>query len=169
MSRPLRTAALFTSVVLLLGLGGVVGFFLFKNAQVVIIRFPGFAPRLDDPFPMLEFEGPLALIMAVAFICGVVVAMLLLVLPGWLRRGVERRREGRFIRGLEGELDDLRNLPISSPAPLEDVLEEGPRARAASEEDAAEAEENLLLAAALGGAGEGSADFAAGTEKRPPR
>jgi hypothetical protein len=153
MSRPLRTVAIFTSVVILLALGGVSGFFLFKNAQWVIVRFPGLAARLDDPFPMLEFEAPLALIIAVAFICGFVLAMLLLVLPGWLRRGVERRREHRFIRGLEGELDDLRNLPIRDPAPLEDVPDEGPRARPPSEAEAAEAEESALLAAALGGEG----------------
>ena len=149
MSRPLRTVAIFTSVVILLALGGVCGFFLFKNAQWVIVRFPGVAVNLDDPFPMLEFEAPLALIIAVAFICGFILAMLLLVLPGWLRRGVERRREHRFIHNLEGELDDLRNLPIREPAPLEDVAEEA-HAHAPSEAEAAEAEENALLAAALG-------------------
>jgi len=55
-------------------------------------------------------ETPLGLVMALSFVLGFGLAMLLMVLPGWLRRGVERRHEKRFIRGLEGELTDLRNL-----------------------------------------------------------
>jgi hypothetical protein len=147
MSRALRTAAIFLGVTLLIALGALVGYFLFKNAQWVIIRFPTVAARWEDPFPLDEFEAPLSLIVALSFIAGFAAALLLLVLPGWVRRGVERRREQRFIRGLEGELDDLRNLPVTEPAPLEDVaetpIEGAPPAETPEEEDRA------LLAAAL--------------------
>jgi uncharacterized membrane protein YciS (DUF1049 family) len=148
----LRTVALFLGVVFLLALGGALSYFLVVNAQWVLVRFPGVRLRLEEPFALVQLETPLAAVMAVAFVLGFLAALLVMVLPGWLRRGVERRRERRFIRGLEGELTDLRNLPVTSPAPLEDLPEEPRSPRPAAQ--TAEEEERALLAAALGAAGE---------------
>lgn len=147
MSRTLRSVLIFLGVILLLALGGVASVFLVQNSRWVTIRFPGLSFSWDAPFPMVEFETPLAVIIAAAFALGFVTALLLLVIPGWIGRGVERQRERRFIRGLEGELTDLRNLPVTSPAPLEDVPEEPMSSPAAVE--APEDEERALLAAAL--------------------
>jgi hypothetical protein len=147
-SRSLRSLALFLGIVFLLALGGVLTYFLMINAQWILVRFPGLRLRLDDPLAVVQLEAPLAAVMAVAFGLGFGAALLLIALPGWLRRGVERRRERRFVRGLEGELTGLRNLPVTDPAPLEDLAED--RAPAAGvEPESVEEEERALLAAAL--------------------
>jgi len=146
-SRTVRGLVLFAGIVFLLAVGGVLSYFLIINSQWVVLRFPGLSLRWDAPFPTLEVETPLAVVMAVCFVLGFFAAALLIVVPTWLRRGVERRRERRFIRGLEGELTDLRNLPLTTPAPLEDLPEEGSRQR--EREDTQEDEERALLAAAL--------------------
>jgi hypothetical protein len=147
-SRSLRSVALFVVVLLLLAAGGVLTYFLIINGQWVVVRFPAVRGRLDDPFGMVELETPLGVVMALAFVVGFALALLLMVLPGWLRRGVERRRERRFIRGLEGELTDLRNLPLSQPAPLEDLPEER-LAEPSALPESPEEEERALLVAAL--------------------
>lgn len=149
MSRTLKALLVFLVVLLLVALGGVVGYFLVKNSHWVVIRFPVLALSWDDPFPVEEYDTPLPLVMAVSFAAGLVLGLMVFV-PSWLRRAVERRRERRFIRGLEGELSDLRNLPVTDPAPLEDIADEpdgegGGRRERAREQD----EDEALLAAAL--------------------
>jgi hypothetical protein len=135
----------FLGVSCLLGMGAVSGYFLIRNAQWVVVRFPAAGQSWDHPLSILEFEAPLAAVMGMAFALGFLVAMLLLVIPAWMRRGVERRRDRRFIRGLEGELTDLRNLAVTHPAPLEDVAEPPPPV--AAETEGAEEEQELLAAA----------------------
>jgi uncharacterized integral membrane protein len=144
-SRTLRALVAVVGIAFLLGLGAVTGYFLIQNGQWVVLRFPALGESWDQPLSLLEFESPLGVIMGLAFVAGFLVAMLLLVIPAWMRRGVERRRERRFIRGLEGELVDLRNLAVDHPAPLEDVPETPPAAGA--EAEAAEEEQALLVAA----------------------
>jgi len=155
MTRGLRIALTSFVVVLLVGLGAVVGLFLVQNAQWVVLRAPWLRFRLDDPFLVAEYETPLYAVMAAAFVVGFVLAVLLFI-PFWLRRSVERGRERRFIRGLEGELTDLRNLPVDHPAPLEDEPD-APREPSAAAAPSAEEEERALLAAALQDPGKGTA------------
>lgn len=147
MTRGLRIALTSFIVVLLVGVGAVVALFLVQNAQWVVLRAPWLRFRLDDPFLVAEYETPLYMVMAAAFVVGFALAVLLFV-PFWLRRSVERGRERRFIRGLEGELTDLRNLPLDHPAPLEDEPD-APREASAPAAPSAEEEERALLAAAL--------------------
>jgi len=120
-----------------------------------VVRLPWLRPALEDPFSVVEYEARLYLVFAIAFAAGLLLAVLLFI-PSWILRTWERGKEHRALRGLEGELIDLRNLPVTSPAPLEDVPDEPLSAGAAgapSEED----EEHALLAAALQDTGEGGA------------
>jgi uncharacterized membrane protein YciS (DUF1049 family) len=146
MTRGLRIAVTSFVVVLLVALGAVVGLFLVQNAQWVVLRAPWLRFRLDDPFLVAEYETPLYAVMAAAFVVGFALAVLLFI-PFWLRRSVERGRERRFVRGLEEELTDLRNLPVDHPAPLEDEPDQ-PR-ESSPPPPSAEEEERALLAAAL--------------------
>jgi uncharacterized membrane protein YciS (DUF1049 family) len=147
MTRSLRLTAIALVALLLIAVGAIVGLFLVQNAHWIIVRVPFLRLQWDDPFPLVEYETPLYAVMAVAFVAGFLLAMPLFLL-GWLRRSVERGRERRMIRGLEGELVDLRNLPVTNPAPLEDeadaAAERHGLAPATPEE-----EERALLAAAL--------------------
>jgi hypothetical protein len=156
--RALRTAAFVFGAVLLLAAGGVLTLFLLRNAQWVVLQIPLFTFRLSDPISSIELESPLAVLLVEAFAVGCL-STLLLFLPGAVRRAVERSRERRFIRDLEGEIGDLRSLPVETPAPLEDLPEErdGEPAPAAKIED----DDRVLLEAALVGAPGG------GTGPRP--
>jgi hypothetical protein len=147
MTRSLRLTAIALAVVLLVVIGAVVGLFLVQNAHWVILRAPFLRLQWDDPFPLVEYETPLYAVMAVAFVAGFLLAMPLFIL-GWLRRSVERGRERRMIRGLEGELVDLRNLPVTNPAPLEDEVDAAAEGQGLPP-PTPEEEERALLAAAL--------------------
>lgn len=153
MSQKLKGLILTVLILLLVVLSATLGYFMVLNAQWVVVRYPMIPTSLDDPVPLLEYEAPLAAVMAAAFGVGFLLAMLIFA-PSWIKRAWERRQERRFIDNLEGELSDLRNMPVTDPAPLEDIDEE-PSGRklkreAASEED----EEAALLAAALQEPGE---------------
>ena len=141
-------------VLLLISVGAVLGLFMFKNAQWVVIHIPTVNLDWSDPLPVLEYETPLAMAMAMAFALGCVVATLVF-LPSRLRRALERRRERRFITNLEGELSDLRNLPLTGPAPLEDMDDE-PVRRGTERISSAEEDEALLLSALAGPRARGS-------------
>ncbi len=119
MQRLLKGSLLLLAIILLIALGGVLTFFLLRNAQWVVIRVPMLEPSWSDPLAVAEYETPLALVMVGACAVGALLALLALV-PATLRRAVERRRERRFLGDLEQELSELRNLPVTSPAPLED-------------------------------------------------
>jgi hypothetical protein len=136
----------------LLMVGGIMALFLMLNAQWVVVRVPRLSLDWSRPLSSVEYETPLAVGLALAFALGA----LLVLMPTWLRRAVERQRERRFIGDLQGELTDLRNLPLTHPAPLEDVPEPHPEADAQPQEaaDADDDEDERLLMAALQGEGQ---------------
>jgi uncharacterized membrane protein YciS (DUF1049 family) len=152
MSQKLKGLILTVLILLLVVLSGTLGYFMVLNAQWVVVRYPMIPTSLNDPVPLLEYEAPLAAVMACAFGVGFLLSMLFFA-PSWLKRAWERRQERRFINNLEGELSDLRNMPVTDPAPLEDIDEE-PRGRQREREVSEEDEEAALLAAALQDRGE---------------
>lgn len=143
----MKRALIGLSLLLLVGLVAVVVVFMVNNAHWVIVRFPTLQLDLEHPFPTVEYDVALPLVMLGSVIVGFLVATFLF-LPGLLRRLWERQREHRFIKGLEGELAGLRTLPATEPAPLEDIPET-PRPRAASGAAPPLPDEDELLAAAL--------------------
>ena len=152
MNRSFRGALLFVVVLLLISVGAVLGFFMFKNAQWVVIHVPTVTFQLESPFSVVEYETPLAAALAAALALGCVITTLVF-LPARLGRALERRRERRFISNLEGELTDLRNLPLTGPAPLED-MDDSPVDRDHDDlKSSAEEDEELLIAALQSRAG----------------
>lgn len=147
MSRTLRALSLLLLTLVLVGVGAVLGLFLLRNAQWVVVRLPVAHLSLSDPISVEEYETPLAVAILLSCAVGALLATLAVV-PSWLRRGVERRRQQRTIDDLRGELSDLRNLPLSGPAPLEEA-EFGAGKRRSREDDADE-----LLLQALRGEGD---------------
>ena len=147
MNRSFRGALLFVVVLLLISVGAVLGFFMFQNAQWVVIHIPTVTLDWDSPFSVVEYETPLAMALAVAVALGCVVTTLVF-LPARLGRALERRRERRFITNLEGELTDLRNLPLTGPAPLED-MDDSPVERDRDHRKSSAEEDEALLIAAL--------------------
>lgn len=147
MNRSFRGLLLFIAVLVLISVGAVLGFFMFHNAQWVVVHVPTLTLQWEDPFSVVEYETPLAMALAVAFAVGFVVTGLMY-LPARLRRALERRRERRFISNLEGELTDLRNLPLTGPAPLED-MDDSPVDRDREEKMTSAEEDEALLIAAL--------------------
>ena len=146
MRRGLRLLILAATLLLVLGVFWLIFYFGMRNSHWVAVRVPAVHWSWENPLPVEEYEAQLWLVMLVAFGVGILLTMLLLVIPGWIRRGVERRRERRFISSLEGELSDLRNLPVNEPAPLEDLAEEPhPQPTAVADTE----EEDELLAAGL--------------------
>lgn len=149
MSRWLRTLA-FSLLFLTAGVAFWGSYhFLAQNNAWVILKIPFIQWDLNDPFPNLEYDAYLWLVMVVAFFVGALFAGLLF-FPSWIRRGVERRRQRRYIHDLEGELADLRNLPVNSPAPLEDEPPQGQEKRQSVDPLQEEEEERALMRAALG-------------------
>lgn len=120
MSRGLKLVVAVVVLLVLLVAGGAVALFLVENADWVVIRVPVLRADISDPIASELWEMPLAALLAISFGAGLLLASLLLV-PGALRRAFERGRQRRFIDELEGELADLRNLPVTAPAPLEDL------------------------------------------------
>ena len=118
--RLLKGTLWFIVITLLVCLGSVLTLFMLRNAQWVVIRVPLLGTSLSAPMAVAEYETPLAAVMVAACVVGAVLATVAQ-LPFVLRRAVERRRERRFMVDLEQELSDLRNLPVTGPAPLEDT------------------------------------------------
>jgi len=146
-SRLVKTLSVSVLVLLLLFFGGTLTYFLAQNSEWVVVRYPTVQLDWSDPLPTVEYESPLALVMAISIVMGFVIAVVLF-FPSWFRRAWERRRERRFINSLEGELTDLRNLPVDHPAPLEDLPETSTRRRPAPADSGTD-EDAALLAAAL--------------------
>lgn len=150
MSRGIKAILISAVILILVSLGATLGYFLIQNGSWVVVRFPTAQADLEQPLSLVEYETPLAVVMAVSMAVGFLLAVVLF-FPSWIRRVWERSRERRFISGLEDELTDLRNLPVNSPAPLEDLPDpagevgkgEGKRKKVIVDEDTA------LLAAAL--------------------
>jgi hypothetical protein len=134
MIRWLRTAVAVAAVLVVLALGSVIGLLTVANSSYVAVKpHPWLAPVLEPMIgaQVVEIQLPVLLagwVLAVFAVAGLVAGT---VLQAWRRRQYES-----LIARLEHELVRLRNLPISAPAPLED-LPEHPDAEAARElEDA---------------------------------
>ncbi len=124
MLRALRFVATATMILSLIGLGVIAGLFLVANSGWIPVNIPPWLTGLfgnkphDVWFPAL-IAGWLAS------------AILLAALVLWSLFYVWRRRQYEALIGrLERELANLRNLPFTEPAPLED-LPETPSTRAA--------------------------------------
>lgn len=144
MSRPLRSLVLVAAVIMVVFSVGVLVLFFKENAQWVVVRVPAAQARLGDPFYVVEYESPLWAIMLASLGAGCGLTVLALV-PSWIRRAVDRNRDQRYIRELEGELSDLRNLAITAPAPLEDLPASASGAAASVGDEAAFEESSLAL------------------------
>lgn len=163
MSRGLKAILISVVILILVSLGATLGYFLLQNGSWVVVRFPTAQADLEQPLSLVEYETPLAVVMAVSMGVGFLLAVVLF-FPSWIRRVWERSRERRFITGLEDELTDLRNLPVNSPAPLEDLPDPtGEEERGARNKKVMVDEDTALLAAALHG------DESAGADERSGR
>jgi hypothetical protein len=130
----LVSLALVTSAVLAVGIG--VGLFVVENAAWVRVEVPPLLAGLfgEEPFevwlPALMGSWLVASLAALALVAGSAYYV-------WRRRQYEA-----LIRRIEGELTELRNLPFTNPAPLEDLPERpDPEARAAAHADDHDADE----------------------------
>ncbi len=125
MVRWMRVAAAAALVVSLVIVGVGIGLFLVANGGWIAVTVP---PWLTGVFgnPSLELWLP-------ALIAGWLLSVLsVAALLGWSMFYVWRRRQYEsLIKRLERELTELRNLPFTAPAPLEDLPEE-PDAEAAA-------------------------------------
>jgi hypothetical protein len=148
--RSLRALLAFALLLLGVALLWVVFTFGSQNAHWVIVRIPTLQWQWENPFPNIEYEARLWLVMLTCVLVGFCLALPIFLFSS-MRRGMERRRERRFIKGLEAELVDLRNLPVTNPAPLEDVPEDpiGDRQRGLLAPTSIEEDERELLEAAL--------------------
>jgi len=130
MIRWLRTAIAVAGVLMVLALGSVIGLLTVANSSYVAVKpHPWLAPVLEPMIgaQVVEIQLPVLLagwVLAVLAVAGLIAGT---VLQAWRRRQYES-----LITRLEHELVRLRNLPISAPAPLED-LPEHPDAEAARE------------------------------------
>lgn len=121
MSHRLRLATIGLFVLGLALASAWLGAFAMRNSQLIVLRVP--EPRLDlaAPLETVIWESQASWLVLGAFLCGAVAVIFAVIVPMSLRRGYQRHRDRRLIRQLEDELADLRNLPILSPAPLEDL------------------------------------------------
>lgn len=140
MSHRLRLATIGLFVLGLALASAWLGAFAMRNSQLIVLRVP--EPRLDlaAPLETVIWESQASWLVLGAFLSGSVAMIFALVLPLALRRGYQRHRDRRLIRQLEHELADLRNLPILSPAPLEDLEADPEPSGSVDAEPAVEAE-----------------------------
>ncbi|MCP4449005.1 MAG: hypothetical protein GY811_27275 [Myxococcales bacterium] len=114
----MRVAAVAALVVSLVIVGVGIGLFLVANGGWVAVTVP---PWLTGVFgnPSLELWLP-------ALIAGWLISVIsVTALIAWSMIYVWRRRQYEsLIARLERELSELRNLPFTAPAPLEDLPEE---------------------------------------------
>jgi hypothetical protein len=119
--RLFRTAILALAGLLFVILGAAFGLFVRMNPDWVTLRWP--VPRLsaDHPLGEVDYEVRSALLASGWLGMTVLLALAFALLLVHLRA---RRQADARIRGLEREVQALRNLPILSPTPLEDVADE---------------------------------------------
>lgn len=117
MFRWLRLIAIATVILSMIGLGVMAGLFLVANSSWVPVEVP---PWLAGLFEKQHYEVRLP-----ALIAGwLATALLLATIVLWSMFYVWRRRQYESLIGrLEKELANLRNLPFTEPAPLEDLPE----------------------------------------------
>jgi hypothetical protein len=157
MRRGLRIFVFSVAFLLVAAALAVVAAFVAHNGAWALIKVPVVGASVGEPLAWVEFEGHQGGMLVGSFFAGAVSVVLLLLIPLSLRRGYERRRRDRFIGALEGELSDLRNLPLTQPAPYEDIDEEraegagqgasGPRSGARRRQLIDDDDEALLIAA----------------------
>ena len=117
MVRWVRLALVGTVILLILGLGVVAGLFLIANDSWVDVEVPRWLQSLFGDKPA---EIWLPALIGGWILSGLLAGALLV----WSMFYVWRRRQYEaLIDRLEGELADLRNLPFTAPAPLEDLPE----------------------------------------------
>jgi hypothetical protein len=116
--RWLRLLAIATAVLAMIGLGVIVGLFLVANAGWVVVDVP---PWLRDLFAERQYEIWLPTLIAGWLTTTVLLALTVLLSMAYVWR---RRQYEALVDRLERELARLRNLPLTDPAPLEDVVEE---------------------------------------------
>jgi hypothetical protein len=122
--RSLRVIATATMVVSMIGLGVVAGLFLVANAGWVPVTIPPWlTPLFGDRPHEIWLPALIAGWLASAVLLGALVLSTMFAI--WRRRQYES-----LVNRLERELAELRNLPFTEPAPLED-LPEVPSAHAA--------------------------------------
>ena len=124
MIRWVRLAAAGALVVSLLALGVGIGLFLVANNAWIPIDVP---PWLTGVFGKPELELWIPALISGWLVAVITVAALLVGSMFYVWR---RRQYESLIGRLERELTELRNLPFTAPAPLEDLPEE-PSAEAA--------------------------------------
>jgi len=100
-----------------------VGAFVSDNGHWVAVRVPEPRWSLGGPVQRVIWDAQLCWLVVGAFASGAFVLLALVWLPSRLRQSMQRRQDRRLIERLEAELADLRNLPVLSPMPLEDVQE----------------------------------------------
>jgi hypothetical protein len=132
--RWLRAATAIAVVLAILAVGSVIGLLAVANSGYVAIQPHDWLRPVLDPLlgpQIMEVQVPVLL-------AGWVVAVLAAsaLVAGTMRFAWRRRQHESLIGRLERELVRLRNLPITTPAPLED-LPEHPDAEIARELDLA--------------------------------
>ena len=136
MIRWLRLAATAAVILSMIGLGVIAGLFLVANAGWIPVRIP---PWLTGLFGDRPHDVWLPALIAGWLAAAVLLGALVL----WSMFYVWRRRQYESLIGrLERELANLRNLPFTEPAPLED-LPEVPSAHAARVMNALDDDEGL--------------------------
>lgn len=119
-----RTIGIVLVVLLVAGTGAVTGAFILRNNAWVVLSVP--ALRLSWPWALysVPYDVQLGWLLLGTFAAGAATVTLVVVVPMVLRRAIERRRAQRVVTELEAELTELRNLPITQPAPFEDLSED---------------------------------------------
>lgn len=134
MIRWLRAAAVIAVVLAILAVGSVVGLLAVANSGYVAVQPHDWLRPVLDPLlgsQIVEVQVPVLL---AGWVVAVFSASALV--AGTMRFAWRRRQHESLIGRLERELVRLRNLPITAPAPLED-LPEHPDAETARELDLA--------------------------------
>lgn len=121
MIRWLRMAIAALGVLAIIALGAVVGLLLVENSGYVSVRaHPWLEPMLVPLIGNRQLEVQLPVLLA-GWLVAVLTAGALL--TGSMYVLWRRRQYERLVTRLERELVKLRNLPLSAPAPLEDLPE----------------------------------------------
>jgi len=129
MSRVLRIVLWVVLGAALILVGVEVGVFIRMNDGWVTLRWP-LPQATANVVGHVDYESPVWVLALGWILAAVLVAAVVLWLPAYLTR---RRHAMAEIKRLTRENADLRNLPIHSPAPLEDLPREGEERPAAIE------------------------------------
>lgn len=130
MIRWLRAALAVAAVLAVLAVGSAIGLLAVANSGYVAVQpHPWLRPVLDPLLGGRVFEVQVPVLLA-GWLVAILSASALVL--GTMRFAWRRRQHESLIARLERELVRLRNLPITTPAPLED-LPERPDAETARE------------------------------------